>query len=78
MFVYVLKSLTSDRHYVGMTNNVERRLHEHNSGQVKSTKHYAPFKLLHTEFAANRVAARKLEKYFKSGIGRDKINTFEN
>ena len=39
-FVYVLKSENNWRFYVGMTENIERRLTEHNSGKTKSTKGY--------------------------------------
>jgi putative endonuclease len=38
-FVYVLVSdVKGLRFYVGMSENVERRLLEHNSGKTKSTK----------------------------------------
>ncbi len=44
--LYILQSLTKDRYYIGHTNNIERRLSEHNSGQTKSTKAYIPWKLV--------------------------------
>jgi len=44
-FVYVLKSENHWRFYVGMTENVDRRVKEHNSGHTKSTKGYIPWKL---------------------------------
>ena len=35
--VYILENLNGS-HYIGMSENVPRRLREHNAGQVKSTK----------------------------------------
>jgi putative endonuclease len=53
-----------------MTNNLERRLKEHNNRENKSTKAYAPFILIHTEVFESRILARVKEKYLKSGIGK--------
>ena len=36
-WAYILRS-DSGRHYIGSTNNLERRLHEHRHGQTHSTK----------------------------------------
>ena len=74
--VYVLRSLKTDRRYVGLTNDLERRIKEHNNGKGKSTKGFLPWKLVYSEKFENRIEARKREKYLKSGIGRaylDKI-----
>ena len=57
--------------YVGFTNNLERRLHEHKIGKTKSTKSYYPFKLIYTEEIQERQNARKREKYLKSGCGKE-------
>jgi putative endonuclease len=70
-FVYVLKSLKDDKRYVGLTNHLERRLHEHNSGKVKSTKYRAPFNLIYFEEFENRSEAAEREKLFKTGKGRE-------
>ncbi len=51
-----------------MTNNLERRLHQHQNGKCKSTKAYMPFKLLYKEILATRLEAREREKYLKSGF----------
>ncbi|HRJ30289.1 MAG TPA: GIY-YIG nuclease family protein [Cyclobacteriaceae bacterium] len=53
-YVYVIKSLPRNYVYVGITNNVDRRLSEHNSGYKKTTKPYAPFKLVLTESYTSR------------------------
>ena len=37
-FVYAIKSRIDKRIYVGFTENVQKRLNEHNSGKTKSNK----------------------------------------
>ena len=69
-YVYVIKSLVDGRLYKGLSQNIDRRLKEHNSGKTKSTKPYRPWKLVYYEKFETRVEARNREKYFKSGIGR--------
>ncbi|MBI5476194.1 MAG: GIY-YIG nuclease family protein [Ignavibacteriales bacterium] len=41
--VYVLRSLSDVKRYIGMTNDLHRRIREHNSGKVFSTKSRRPF-----------------------------------
>ena len=76
-FVYALKSLNYDRFYVGLTKNIDRRYFEHNNGWVEVTKFYKPFKLVHVEIVHNRNETRKLEKYFKSGYGKEIIKEID-
>ena len=47
--VYILISLKDSKRYIGMTSDLNRRLNEHNSGKVKSTKNRRPMKLIYTE-----------------------------
>ena len=68
--VYILYSEKYKRTYVGMSNNVLRRLNEHNSGKVRSTKSFLPWKIVHTESFNTRIEARVKEKYLKSAAGR--------
>lgn len=70
-FVYIIKSTIDNRLYKGLTTNLETRIHEHNSGKTKSTSPYKPWKLVYFEKFDSRDEARKREKYFKSGIGRE-------
>ena len=69
--VYILKSEIDGRLYKGITNDLRRRLKEHNSGKHKSTKGYKPWKLVYSEEVKDRMEAREREKYFKSGSGRE-------
>jgi len=70
ILVYVLFSKKHDRIYIGMTNNMDRRIKEHNTGRNRSTKAYIPWIIVHSENYDNRVDARKREKYLKSYRGR--------
>ena len=69
-FVYVLKSKKDSKLYYGFTDNLERRVREHNNGKVLSTKSRTPFELVYSEVVENIEKARRREKYFKSGFGR--------
>ena len=68
-FVYFLKSTSRKYHYIGVTQNVEKRLREHNNGYSKSTKPYRPFVIIHTEIFQNSKNAYKREFYLKSPKG---------
>ena len=70
-YVYAIKSLERIYIYVGMTNNIERRLAQHNKGQNRSTKSFKPFKLIYKEAYNTRMEARVREIYLKSGIGKE-------
>ena len=72
-YIYILQSQKDKRTYVGYTNNLEERLKKHNSGQVKSTKHRQPLKLLFSEEFETSPEARKRELYWKNGGGRRKL-----
>jgi putative endonuclease len=70
-YVYALKSLVDGRIYVGFSSHVQRRVMEHNSGYVFSTKGYRPWELIHQESVNTRTEARIRERYLKSGIGKE-------
>jgi len=70
IYVYAIKSKKDGRIYVGMTDNLERRLKEHNTGKTKSTKGFIPWELIYKVEFANREIARVREKYLKSGFGK--------
>ena len=69
-YVYILKSLTNIKSYVGITNNVKRRLSEHNNGNNYYTKRYKPWKIVHIERYNKQFDAHNREKYLKSCSGR--------
>jgi putative endonuclease len=65
-YTYILISKTSGRLYIGQTNNIEDRLHRHNSGQSPATKGKGPWDLLFSKSFATRVEAVQLELKLKS------------
>lgn len=69
-YVYILESLRDGKLYIGYTNDLKRRISEHNSGKVLITKHRRPFKLIYFEAYLNEQDATSREKYFKTGWGR--------
>ena len=71
--VYAISSIKRNYIYVGMTSNIKERLKRHNRGYERTTKPYAPFELIYQENCENRISARLREKYWKSGIGKEKL-----
>ncbi|MHA7130508.1 GIY-YIG nuclease family protein [Algoriphagus namhaensis] len=70
MYVYAIKSQIKNYIYVGITHNVEERLHRHNSGYEKTTKLYSPFELIYCIEKATRAEARAEEKRLKTTSGK--------
>lgn len=69
-YIYVLQSLHHDFIYVGITHDLKRRFHEHQSGQNTSTKPYTPYQLIHYETYLNEQAAKRRESYLKTTKGK--------
>lgn len=71
-YVYILRSiLHPDKFYIGLTDNLERRLKQHqNPSKSAYTRRFAPWRLeTHVCFTDDKVAAR-FETYLKSHSGR--------
>jgi len=64
--VYILRSEKHGRNYYGHTNDLSSRLKKHNTGKVRSTKAYRPWKVIHTEQYKTKSEAYKREMFFKS------------
>ena len=73
--VYILRSEKDGKRYIGLTSNLERRLTEHNSGKVKSTRNRKPMQLIYREEFASRSEARQREQFFKTGKGREYLKS---
>ena len=58
--------------------NLKERVSRHNAGREKTTRAYSPFKLLFFEEVSTRIEARKREKYWKSGIGKEKLRAMRD
>lgn len=72
-YVYVLRSMKNGRFYTGSTDDVNRRLFEHNKGKSKSTKYLRPFELIYQERYDSRSEAYRREMYLKTGKGREEL-----
>ena len=72
-YVYVLLSLKDKKFYIGYTNNLKRRLNEHNSGKNISTKSRLPLKLIYYESHLSKADAARREKYFKTAKGKSTL-----
>ncbi len=57
-YVYALRSLSRNYIYVGLTDNLDRRVMQHNSGLNPTTKPYCPFELIWSESFPTRNEAR--------------------
>ncbi len=74
-YVYAIRSEKRPYIYVGISDEPKRRIEQHSKGYNRTTKPYAPFKILAIESFADRVEARKREKYLKSGAGKEYLKT---
>ena len=64
--VYILYSKNFDRYYVGQTNDVTRRLIEHNENpRMTYTHKFRPWKVVAQYEVETRSYAMKFEKYIK-------------
>jgi len=65
VYVYVLY-LNNGHYYTGITNDLCKRLKNHNSGLSKYTQFYRPVHLIYCEIWPNRILAAKHERYIKN------------
>lgn len=69
-YTYVLRSKRDGQFYIGQTEELNRRLEEHNNGLVQATEYRRPLELIYYEACLSKEKAIKREKYFKTGFGR--------
>lgn len=70
VYVYVLSSRKDGCWYTGCTRDLRKRLEEHKSGKVTSTKSRGPFSLIYFEACRSVEDAFTREKYLKTGMGK--------
>ena len=63
--VYILLCSNS-RFYIGSTNDLERRIREHNRGKTASTKHILPVQLVFRQEFESLTKARQIERKLKN------------
>ena len=62
---YLIKSLSDDFYYTGISENPHKRLKEHNSGKLSTTSGHKPFMLVYIKNHLNYSEAREHEKWLK-------------
>jgi putative endonuclease len=67
--VYILKNSITGRHYIGSTNNMVRRIAEHNRGHTKSTRQRGTWEVTYTEEYGIQLESRRRERQIKSYKG---------
>ena len=77
VILYVLKGKRGKR-YVGITNDLSRRLREHHIKATKGGQLLGDFIVLCTEEFPDYKTAREREKFLKSGQGRKCLDEFES
>jgi putative endonuclease len=69
-YVYILQSQKNRKFYIGHTDNIDRRVEEHNTScGGKYTRQNGPWTLVHKEMHPDRSSAAKRERYLKSTRG---------
>jgi putative endonuclease len=68
-FVYILKSIKTNRFYTGVTSDITERLKNHNKGGTRSTKPYRPWMIVYKEEYIDKSKAYKREYHLKSPKG---------
>ena len=78
-YIYAIASIEKNYIYVGLTKNINDRVLRHNKGRERTTRAYRPFELIFTETVnGSRSDARKREKYWKSGVGKEQLRIIRN
>jgi len=67
-YVYILQLKNGDL-YKGSTDDLQRRIAEHQNGKVKSTKHYRPVTLIGYEAYCWKSDAIRRERFLKTTEG---------
>jgi predicted GIY-YIG superfamily endonuclease len=63
--VYILKSEKKRWYYVGSTNDVSRRINEHNMGKVFATRNFVPLTNVYIKNFETEKEAREFERRIK-------------
>lgn len=70
-YFYVLRFKRNGKLYKGLTNDLKRRIAEHNSGKSSFTSKNGKFDLIFYEAYISKKDAQSAERYFKTGHGRE-------
>ena len=65
VFTYIIESKKNGGWYYGHSSDLDRRLHEHNSGQNRYTKEKGPWILIFARGYNDKSGASNFEQYLK-------------
>ena len=68
--IYVLKSGLDGNLYIGCTSDMQRRIIQHESGKVLSTKYRRPLSIVYRELFTDKYEAYKMERFYKTAVGK--------
>ena len=69
-YTYLLQSKKNGQWYTGSTNDLRKRLKEHNDGKSNYTKKNKPYEVIYYEACINEQDARSRELFLKTGMGK--------
>lgn len=69
-YTYLLRSKNEGKWYTGVTNNLRKRLYQHNNGKSSYTKSRGSYELIYYEASKSEEDAGSREVYLKSGMGK--------
>ena len=71
--MYIVYILISEHHpdrvYIGLTDDISRRVNEHNSDKSSYSRRYGPWNLVTYVTFSQKKKASEFERYLKSGSG---------
>jgi len=65
-YAYILRSQSTGRFYTGHTENLTKRIYEHNHQRTRSIKNRGPWELFYSEVFTTRSEASRRERQIKS------------
>ncbi len=70
MYVYLLRSKSHPgRRYIGLTEDLKKRLAEHNGGRSPHTEKFRPWELVVAVYFTDPPKAEAFERYLQHGSG---------
>ena len=66
LYAYILRSQSSGRYYVGHSENLTKRIFEHNNNRTVSIKNRGPWELFYSEQFPTRIEASRREREIKN------------
>ncbi|PIR73337.1 MAG: excinuclease ABC subunit C [Candidatus Moranbacteria bacterium CG10_big_fil_rev_8_21_14_0_10_35_21] len=76
--MYFKNYIQTEKIYIGSTNNLVRRIEDHNNGNTRSTKYFVPWKLVYFEEYPTKKEAIIRERQLKKWKNRIRIEELIN